>query len=292
MQHHQLVGEKKVIDLIYPDSWDELSRSQAIYAGNLIYLLLNKELEVDQFRKLMVDKFIRRNNSHNDKLSIDDAVNMWANEYQLAETVNFFFKVSKEKDAPEKFELLPTGIENLVPFFRHRGRKYKGPGAFLSGMTFVQFKDSIACSQKFMQGTEEEWLDRLVATLYTEGGKKYDIKDVDQRAKRLKKLNRGIKMMAFCYFMGCMHTLRTDGGGGGIEIDGITCRFSLLFKKRKNQGNDGIGMLGVLMTLAESGVFGNIKQTADSDIWDVLPRLYQLTLDAIEMERILKRNER
>lgn len=293
MQHHLLVGYRKEIALDYPDQWDELTRKQAIYAGNLLYLLTKKELGPDQFRKLMVDKFIRRDNRKNDKLpNIEASMDMWANEGQLMETVNFFFKVMKREDGVEQFEILPTGIENLIPTFRHRLRKYHGPGTFLSGMTFSQFKDALACAQKYMETMEDYWLIRLAATLYREKRTGYyHIDEVDRRSARLKKLNKGILYMAFCYFMGCMHTLRTDGDGEGIEVDGIKCRFSLIFKSGKNYqgGGEGIGMLGVLMTLAESGVFGELRETANADIWDVLPRLYQLKLDEIEMEKSLKK---
>ena len=159
-------------------------------------------------------------------------------------------------------------------------------------MTFAQFKDALTCSQKYMETMEDYWLVRLAATLYRENRNRiYHIDEVDKRSARLSNLDKGILYMAFCYFMGCMHNLKTDGDGEGIEIDGILCRFSLIFNSGKNYqvGGDGIGMLGVLMTLAESGVFGGLKETANADVWDVLPRLYQLKLEAIEMEKSLKK---
>lgn len=293
MQHHLLIGYKKEIRLDYPDRWDELTEKQAIYAGKLMYRLTKKDLDPDQFRKLMVDKFIRRDNRGNNKLpNMDASIDMWANEGLLMETVNFFFKITKREDGVEQFEILPTGIKNLIPAFRHRLRKYYGPGEFLHGMTFAQFKDALTCSQKYMETMDDYWLIRLAATLYREKSKAfYHIDEVDRRSARLKRLNKGILYMAFCYFMGCMHNLRTDGDGEGIEVDGILCRFSLIFAGSKNYqgGGEGIGMLGVLMTLAESGVFGGLKETANADIWDVLPRLYQLKLEAIEMEKSLKK---
>jgi len=293
MQKHLLTdGTKEVILGPYPENWDELNKKQAKYAGNLMFLLLSEQLQVDQFRKLMVDIFIGRDNRGMDKLSIEQSMDMWANESVLADTVNFFFTVEEVEEKGQKnerYELNPTGIVNHFPIIRHRLRTYKGPGDFLAGFSFVQFKDALMCTQKYLETREEEWLTRLVATCYTEKGQPYKMADVDQRAKRLEKLNRGIKFMTFCYVSGCMHNLKTDGGGEGIEIDGNLCRFSLLFKKEEYSGvDDGIGLLGVLMTLAESGVFGDIKATAETDVWDVLARLYQLKVDAMEMERQLK----
>jgi hypothetical protein len=152
-------------------------------------------------------------------------------------------------------------------------------------MTFLQFKDALAAANKYMETQDEAWLVRLAAVLYGPRNKKYRAETVDKRVKRFAKLKHNVLQLIFCYLMGCMHTLRTDGDGKGIEIDGVECRFSLIFGKEGKGGGEGIGLTGVLMSLAESGVFGNIKDTADADVWDVLARLYQLELQRREMEK-------
>ena len=84
--------------------------------------------------------------------------------------------------------------------------------------------------------------------------------------------------------MGCLYVMRNDNGGQGIEIDGNRCFFSMIFSSKDRGKTDledgdcdeeegGIGLTGVMMAIAESGVFGNIKDTAQSDVWDVLARL-------------------
>jgi hypothetical protein len=90
-----------------------------------------------------------------------------------------------------------------------------------------------------------------------------------------------------------MQVIRTDANGNGIEIDGNKCMFSRIFRKGKGEGRsegEGIGLTGVLMSLAESGVFGNIKETADANVWDVLTRLYQLELQSEEMEKAMRKS--
>lgn len=95
--------------------------------------------------------------------------------------------------------------------------------------------------------------------------------------------------------MGCVYTLKNDGDGQGIEIDGVPCFFSLVFNKVKDTHDDfgeddnGVGLTGVLMALAESGVFGKIDETANADVWDILVRLYQLELQSREMDRKFKK---
>jgi hypothetical protein len=297
MQQHLLTdGKKEVWIGPYPENWDEMNRKQAIFVCKLLYWMSKGQFTVDQFRKLVVDRFIRRDNRGIEKVGdLDAKMAMWANEGLLADTVNFFFKIDKTEQGGEKYEVLPAGTTNWVKDFRFRFKKYYGPGDFLDGMTFAQFKDALTNAHKYMETQDDEWLGRLLAVCYLPKGEKYRMKTAMRRAKRFNKVDIGIRYACFCYLMGCMHTLQTDGDGQGIEVDGNRCRFSLVFGRKggkKGGKSNGIGLTGVLMSLAESGVFGDLEKTADADVWDVLVRLYQLELDRREMERQLEKGRR
>lgn len=296
MQHHRLIGADRQIDLIYAEEWDEMTQEQAVYAGDMLFELVSKTITVDQFRKRMVDKFINRDNRGNDKPGeFDYKMDMWANEGQLMDTVNFFFSITKdEKTGNESFEILPNGIKMHVPMVEINGIKHHGPGDFMQNMTFLQFKDALAASQKYMETQEMEWLARLAAILYQRKNEVYKQERIVSRINQFAKPGKGILMLSFYYLMGCMQVIRTDGNGNGIEIDGNKCMFSRIFKKGAGEGQgrgggEGIGLTGVLMSLAESGVFGTIKDTADANVWDVLTRLYQLELQREEMEAAMKK---
>ncbi len=375
------------ITVSYPSEWDEMSREQAIYAGRMLYLLHIGKIDVDQFRKLMVDKFIRRVNNRAPGLTMDDELDLWGNEWLLAETVNFFFKREKkqpgkkvlkyrkgvvagrkfqtaEPDVPEEtgingvndvkraeildgsagkaamnsvelngstagngfsmkadkmaeadsedeiWEILPTFTKNLVPWLRSwrlGWRKYYGPGDFLQEMSFAEYKDALAAAMKYMETHEEPWLDRLTAILYRKrrpglrrmmkrtdfDGRlrvQYNPVQLERDTRRMRKVDFGVKYMALMYISGCLWTLKNYEEG--IEIDGVKMDFSILFKPSgKNRGEqdkgDSVGMIGMMMALAESGVFGNIKDVANTDVWDILVRIYQLELDRREMERMM-----
>lgn len=272
----------------YPENWDELSRKQAIFIGKLLWYVGKGMFTVDQFRKLALDRFIGRSNRDiARRRPIEDQLTMWANEGILADTLDFFFHIEKQKDGRLKYEILPSGTRNWVKSFRRGLQKYHGPGDFLDGMVFAQFKDALTLANKFMETQEDVYLTRLLAVCYLPKGEKYNLRQSLLREKRFSRVKIGIRYACFLYLMGCMQTLRTDGGGPGIEIDGNRCRFSLVFSKRggKNgKGGKGIGLTGVLMTLAESGVFGDIEKTASANVWDVLVRLYQLELERREMK--------
>jgi len=288
----------------YPGEWGELTIEQASYAGELLFMLSKGELDVDMFRKLMVDRFINHVNQRAPRMDRPEDEDRWGNEAKLMETVNFFFKITKNKKTKkEEFEILPCFTENLIPRVRAGWRWLYGPGNFLQGMSFAEFKDALECCEVFMREGDINKLDELMAVLYRRNlyfvwirrrivsfdgnlRVRYVPEQRFFRKKKFRNVPVGTKYMAFLYVMGCMYNLRTDGGGDGIEINGVECRTSILFNRKggNDGGSEGIGLTGVLFGLAESGVFGSLHETADTDVWDVIARLLQLEIQRREMK--------
>lgn len=295
----------------YASGWDEIRRRDAAYVGRCLHWLERGEIDVDMFRKLVVDRLIGRVNSKVMPMQGEKAWNMWANEGLLADSVDFFFKKGKNGEGQETIEVIPNFVKNLLPWVRVGWRRLWGPGDFLGEMSFVEYKDLLFCADKYMKTKDPDYLTRMMAIGYRPrrlllwllkrmpgfDGRmrvRYNPGAVDYRMRLFGKLDIGAKYIFFEYLMGCLYMLRNDGEGSGIEIDGELCSFSLLFKKGSSaeageeEEESGIGLTGLLMSLAESGVFGTIKETASADVWDVLVRLYQLELQRREMDRKFK----
>lgn len=345
----------KKIFVTYPSSWEEMTRKQAIYAGDLLYMVANKMIDIDQFRKLMVDKFIKRVNNRAPSLTNDDELDLWGNDWLLLDTVNFFFKNATTGEKPvnrykigkvklntandenikqndekgedltdettirQEWEILPTFTKQLIGWIRvskfgvitamKAGKKLYGPGDFMQDMCFAEYKDALAAAMKYMETNDDLWLDRLTAILYREkraGLKKlmnspdfdgrirvtYNPGMVEHGMRMTKHVRKGIKYMALMYIMGCLWNLRNNEDG--IEIDGGKCDFSILFMRSETEETateEGVGMIGVMMALAESGVFGNLKDVANADVWDVLVRMYQLEIDRRAFEKRMNTNK-
>ena len=288
----------------YAGAWDEIGPNDAAYIGKCLYWLEKMEIDVDMFRKLVVDRLINRVNSRIAPMQGQRAFDLWGNEAKLAETVDFFFKKGKDDAGNETYEVIPEFVRNLLPCVKICGKKYFGPGDFFGEMTFVEYKDLLYCADKYMKTKDDEFLTRMMAIAYRRkrwfleilkrlpsfDGRtrmRYVPGAVEFRMKRFNKVDIGAKYIFFQYLMGCVYTLKNDGDGRGIEIDGNLCNFSLVFNRKKGDDDDsqdeGVGLTGVLMALAESGVFGKIGETANADVWDVLIRLYQLELQRREL---------
>ena len=355
----------------YAGAWDEIEMKDIPFIGKWLWMLESGELDVDMFRKLAVDRLINRRNSKVIPMEGDRAWDLWANEGQLADTVNFFFRVTKKEsskflpsnsgsgsklpsgrskdgkevkdtkdnkgsESGESYEVIPDFVKNIVPWVwtaafdtlrcsgngsgigvllryipLYGSRKLYGPGDFLGEMCFGEYKDLLFCADKYMRTKDVAWLTRMMAIAYRRrrlflpilkrlphfNGRtrlKYRAGAVDFSLKRFEKVPIGVKYMFFQYVMGCIYNLKNSES---VEVDGHVCNFGLIFGKgRKSEDgspesdneDDGVGLTGVMMVLAESGVFGTIRETAEADVWDVLIRLYQLELQRREMERKMK----
>ena len=193
--------------------------------------------------------------------------------YRLTERLNFLFE---EKEKKDKIELHPaTTIKNLIP----KIRMYYGPSDALQNITFLEYIHAYQYYQEFILDKDERKLDLLIATLYRPkhyfffGERaKYNSDKTERRSKIFAKLSLETKFGVFYFFKSCDSYLRE----ARISIAGNEIDFGILFKSQDNDTeSDGLGMLGVLYKMAESGVFGNIKATAQENFWDVMLKLYQ-----------------
>lgn len=307
----------------YADSWDTIDPKHAEFVGQKLYELQHAGLSVDKFRIDILSRFLNVKGGIKPPKKMNELreVDYFGNLSQLSDTVNFFFKISKVKNDEgvehEQYEVVPRLTVNLVKSIRTILGRHYGPGDFFGETTGLEFKDLLYCADKWMEEKDEYYLTRMLAIAYRPKRKfirlmrlfnKFDGKYripytaniTDLRISLFEKVPLGIKYMFFYYIMGCMYILKTDNEGAGIEVDGHLCYFSFVFGGKDktpeddndfNEGNEdrGIGLTGVLMALSENGVFGSYKQTSETDIWDILTRIYQLDLQRREMERNMKK---
>ena len=74
------------------------------------------------------------------------------------------------------------------------------------------------------------------------------------------------------------------------EVDGIELDLSKLYTKGSSDtSKTDVGMVGLLYSLAETAVFGSIEQTDNSNLWDIMIRLYQVVMQMQEIEEINKK---
>lgn len=197
-----------------------------------------------------------------------------------------------ERETEEQIFLEPniTFARNLVPTIG----KYTGPADALQDITLGAFRDAIGHAQTFAMTGEESDLDRLCATLYREE-KHQDVEETtgairqpynpaqaEQQAAHFEKVPLHIKYGVYLMFNAALNFLRT----GTVTIEGRQISFSVLWEgDPPPTDHPGIGMAGVLFSLAETGVFGTIREVEQVNLYEGLARLYQVVINAPKTEQ-------
>jgi hypothetical protein len=187
-------------------------------------------------------------------------------------------------------------IDNKIPRFRG----LTGPGDALQNCTFYEYKEAYAAWYQYQNTQDPAFLDEMIAILYrpakpflilqkrqkTYSGDpriplsvKSNPLQLQRRVRRVAKWPAWVKYGIWLWFTACMQYLRT----GKPVIDGLEIDLSILYQGDEG-GNPGIGLTGVLYSLAETGVFGGLRETGDSNLYDVLARLYQVKLQMDELK--------
>lgn len=285
---NRLIIPQRNLQVDYPSSWDEIRGSDAPRIGEIMHMTYKGKINYDMARKLCVDQFLSRKNDPSKPLFNADSLDYWANESRLADSVDFLFSHNTQKDPkdPDKVtqtvSIDPMFCTNLIPRVKTFWHTYYGPMDLLQDLTIFEFKEASWRVGKYAQTQNDTYLDEIFVILYRLDRHKNKERNLEKELKHgvkmAKKIDIGTKFMVYLFFLGCMNYIKTQP----IEIDGSEVDFSCLFPKApkgessdKSPG-DNTGMTGILFTMAESGVFGNMEQTSRVSMWDVFLRLYQI----------------
>jgi hypothetical protein len=307
---HTLEIPDKKIRLEYASCLEELTPEQARYFVHLYILYLNKDIDGETLRLWLAIRLLDIRSSvkyyrvmHSTGNAIPrervtreqewlDGVN--GNLLAIADSLQSFFteEVSREDAKPQsnREQLKYDCIKNLMP----RMGKYYGPGDALMDCSFWEYKEAHGAFVQFAKTMDEKYLVKLAAILYRPKKLFYLIRKrlphfngqirtaytpksnqfiLEQRMKRMRKLSYAKLYYVFLFFKSCEEFLLH----GRPEIDGKEINLSVLYEGASG-GEDNIGLTGILFTLAETAVFGDIEKTADTGLYDVLSRLYQVTI--------------
>ena len=177
----------------------------------------------------------------------------------------------------------------LLPKIKVDGVVFHGPDSALFNTVFGEYIQALTMFTDYSATANEDILDRLIATLYRperavndpddqeqeyskDPRRKFNPELTDHYAQRLKKLSPNVKYAIYLFFASCQHFIANTTDldiGGGNQLD-----ISILFKKQAGaKTSKGLGMVGTLYSIAETKVFGNVKDVAGQNTYDVFAYL-------------------
>lgn len=288
-----------------PSCISELNERQYLRFVQLLLQLQANSISFEDFKnKLTFELLDIKVNAGFYFLSFEERVNAYATIYQLTELADSFFKEELKDHKPVKVAQL-SFVKQLIPKigrFDFAQRPYYGPADALQDITFCEYRLAHDHFTAFVKTEDPAELDHMIAVLYRrrklwvslrkflpgyDGQQRRRITSksnpayLERRVKNISRIPFHIRYGIFLWFAGCEEYLVT----GRPEINGHEIDFAKLYEKSdKGSSLAEIGLVGILYSLAETKVFGNMEETDNQNLYDVLLRLWQVVMQTKDIE--------
>ena len=274
----------------FPDCWEEVLPAEWLYLLRLRQKLIERpkitllDVKREWCRFVLSNRGIRRKSSIDYYVLIDE----------LALTLGWMWSEGK---GGKEVELIFSSTKNLLPEWK----QYKGPLSHGSDLTFGEFRNAVMMMNGYNDTQDPSLLQALCGILYRCPGGKIGKSDFDGKyreefkqerinfySNRIRMMPKQVQWGVYAWFAFFCHYLLT----GTFIIDGIEISFESIFTKETQDVNtpkeQSLGMNGILFSVAESGIFGNIEKADDTLLLRVMMKLLD---DKYKADALLKRNK-
>lgn len=264
-----------------PENLGECDRRQYLDISKLVLMYQMAEISLEEFRVLGLYALLNMVPEQSALENIQDE--KWENIYILSELLNSFFTI----DEDGRMHLIQDYIHNPVKSVKYKLRTLYGPKDAFSDITYGQLEDGVGELQNFLKSGEIQSLVKLFAIFYKFKGEKYHQINLEQRVNFFDHLDIRYVYGFYLLFVSFFNFLTKECV---IAVDGKELDLTILFKSAENTETDttqpeGLGMRSTSFQLAESGVFGTLKELREMDAMTVLIRMYDLVIRAQREER-------
>ncbi|NCD41653.1 MAG: hypothetical protein EOL88_06120 [Bacteroidia bacterium] len=268
---------------LIPSSWDEMTQSQLLAIASMV----NTPLPEYEF-KIKALLIFTGWKLHSLASLRESGVVLVINKKkyrllpwqfnEMCRKLDFLFKETETKNG-KIIHINSKLTHNLFPYIRcgvwlQRLRPLYGPANRLYNLTFGEYLTSDNFFRRYVATGKNEFLDKLIATLYRHQDSNYDPFSVnyrgdrrepfneftvEKRVKYVKKINISTKIAIMLWFNGCIVHL--------AEM------FPLVFGS-KGAGKDKFGSLTIIDSLTNGDVTKS-KVVREQYLWDVMVHLEQ-----------------
>lgn len=133
----------------------------------------------------------------------------------------------------------------------------------------------------FLRKKLSSWNGRMV--------RKYNPNHASIYLRDIKRVPDEVKFGVFMFMKACEEFIRT----GKPVVAGNEIDLSILYEGDSSGSRYAdVGLVGVLYSMADNGAFGNVEQTGEQNLWDILIRLYQVVKESKDMEERIKKERK
>lgn len=216
----------------------------------------------------------------------------------LADLVESFFEVNQK----EQKVIGLYYVHNPVPKNKILLTNYYGPSDSFNNITFGEYTDALRLFNQY-HATGETYLLYIIASILYRPKKSfhyfrkalssydgdirqsYNSHQIEERASKFKYADFGFIYGVYLYFASFQQYITTAQiQWGGKELD-----LSILFESPEGEETTetipGIGMDSILFTMAESGLFGTLEKVNQTNLWQILIRMYDIRKRDLEQQQ-------
>lgn len=268
-----------------------------------LYLLLDtKAITYDEFKNGLITQLLGIKKTYAyEKLTPDLAkLKIHENMSSIEDMIDTLFEVVDDT-GKETRHISILSSKQYYPFIKVGRKKLYGPGDAMNDATWYEYRTACYLYEQFLNSKEEKDLNMLFAFLYRPGKWPYFIRKrqksyngirrseitsttnpvyLENRAKLVSNLPFELRYSAIIYIAGTLDYLRN----GEPEINGRPLKLEKLYDDDK-VNDESIGLTGLLYTMAETGIFGDINQVDAQNLYMILARMYQVVLYVEEQKR-------
>ncbi|MFC0605890.1 hypothetical protein [Winogradskyella pulchriflava] len=274
---------------LFPESALEFTKEQTLVFARASLLYLSKQITFSQLKTTLAYNFLNLKR----RADLTKAENS-----QIAENINIIstlteaYFTQKRIDGKNQNQIVMDFYLQKIPSFKIDGITFYGPTDALFNTVYGEYLQLINHFTTYSQTQNIGALNAMIATIYRPEKDNYNtIKNqTDYDGDRRKKFNSALtdhystfidklgfdtKYAIYLYVASCQHFIATTSAldiGGGATID-----LTILFNETQTTKKNNLGLLGTLYSLAETKVFGNIKEVAEQNTYDILAYLVNQT---------------
>lgn len=301
---HTLESPENKLKLEFASKVGELNTKQYLKLCHDFLDLHHGRINEDDFMVALIYNVLEMKPQKSRRANEDERSRMVIALEQLATTLFSFWHIPEGSDIAE-IDWFFT--DQKLPVIEFNGRYLYGPASMLEDLTYGEYEKAHTYFSVYLRTQDEAVLDKLIAVLYRplasdrqllkfrkKKQERVGLQDYDLVAaeKWVSYLPPYIKYAVFIWWNNMEQFIQI----AEIQTDAGPVNLSALFKKseeEKTSVENNTGIRGVLYQLAESAVFGDMKQVEAVNFWDVMLRLYQLKMNhAEDRERMEKLSQK
>lgn len=273
--------------IVIPDCWDELFSDEWTRLLVLFDAMLHIEMfTYEDLRRLMAQYMLTKRGLGVNIFMRDDSYYLLVD--KIAEGLDWM--ITRDERGHVLIKLDTT--RQLMPYVG----ELIGPKSHAEDLTFGEFQCAVAAMNRYNESQDDNDLKALTAVLYRPKGKDgkrvpFHVEEMGILMEQADGVPWHLRFGIYVWFSYLCYYIRT----GWFDIAGSTVCFAPLFRQaeesdeRPEEVNE-LGLNGILLSVAQSGVFGNVEKVNQTPVLQVFMKLLSDYHEAERIKRMSKQH--